>query len=189
MKSSFPKKAAFLAASSFLVLGAANAHATALEADLAGYPTIVEMTTPVAVDHHDEQTALGAKKAGLWAAAIASLAGIAGLLGPRKLFSAVSKGAGRAASVAVKAGAGAAKAVGRAAASPLRFAALIAGLSLFAMTGVGLYDIEWIGGMIIGASLMGVGAFGVMKTRKALSPVRVKSNPARPIQQTQKHPA
>ena len=176
MKPTFRKKAAFLAASSLLAIGATGAHATAVETDFAGYPTTIEIAQ-VSLDHHDEKAGatVTAKKLGLWAAAVASLGGILALVGPRKMFNAVSKGAGQAAGAAMKAGASAVKTVGRAASSPLRFAALIAGLSLFAMTGIGLYDIEWIGGMIAGASLIGVAAYSAMKTRKVLSPVRVKS--------------
>ncbi|NNL89743.1 MAG: hypothetical protein HKP25_11790, partial [Marinicaulis sp.] len=43
---------------------------------------------------------------------------------------------------------------------------------LVAMTGVGLYDVEWIAGLAVGAAAMGVVAFAAMKSRLQLRPAR-----------------
>ena len=94
----------------------------------------------------------------------------------RKVAKAVTSGASVAARATASAASGAAKTVGRAVSSPLRGLALIAGLGVFALFGVGLYDVEWLGGMIVGALMAGGGALGLHKALRALRPVKANRN-------------
>lgn len=175
-------KAGLLAAASVMAATAALSPAGASDLDPAVTAPTVAVEAPVmahAADHADQDKApLSAKKWALLAAAAASLAGLVRLIGPRKVAEAVTEGAIRTARVAASTASGAARAVGRAASSPLRFLALLFGLALFALTGIGLYDVEWIGGLLSGAALAGVTLFGMWKTRLDLKPVRVKAKPA-----------
>lgn len=165
-------KIALMAASSLLAASAALAPAGAADFDAAAYPATVEAPSVAhAADHADQQSK--APRWALIAIAAGALAGLVKLIGARRLLRAAGKGA----AVTAKAAGKAVRAAARPFASPLRFAALMAGLSLFALTGVGLYDVEWVGGLIAGAALTGFSAFGAWKVRKALAPapVRVKS--------------
>lgn len=175
MDSSRKVKAAMLAASSLLAAAAALAPAHAASFDAAAHPAVVE--TPMVTidaDHGDQKAQMPAKRAALLALAAGALAGLIRLIGAKKIIRAAKETAVAAAEVTGSA----VKAVSRAVASPLRFALLMAGLALFALTGVGLYDIEWIGGLVVGAAMAGVAAYGLMKTRMSLKrrlvPVRVK---------------
>lgn len=168
-------KVAMLAATSLLSAAAALSPVHANELDPAAFPATIE--APV-VSHGAESVSQAAhdgksaQRAALIAVALGAIGWLVKLLGPRRVLKAVEKTA----DATVKASASAAKAMARAARSPLRALAWIAGLVLFALTGVGLYDIEWIGGLVAGATLAGVAAFGVAKTRTMLSlePIRVK---------------
>lgn len=170
-------KAALLAATSLIAASAATAHAQNVYVDGAGHPVIEAVIAPQSPDatiltaYHDEKGAL--TRAGLWALAAASLAGLIKLIGPRNIARAAASGAKQAADVGAKA----VRAVGKSMASPVRFGLLLAGLSLFAMTGIGFYDVEWIGGMIAGAALTGVAGYGAMKARLALKPIKIRRTP------------
>jgi hypothetical protein len=171
---------AMMAATALLAASAALAPAHAWALDAAAFPATVE--TPItpdivhAADQTDQKASPLTKRLGLIAVAGGVLAVLIKLIGPRKVMRAVKKSAGQAAKVATAAAAGTAKAAGRVFRSPLRFLALTAGLVLFALTGIGLYDVEWIGGLIVGAALAGVAAYGMWKTRMALRPIRIKSS-------------
>ncbi|MGV6801012.1 MAG: hypothetical protein ACWA5L_03735 [bacterium] len=52
--------------------------------------------------------------------------------------------------------------------SPGRALILIAGLSIFALTGVALLDIQWKAGLVVGASMAAVAGYGFHKSGKAL---------------------
>ena len=112
----------------------------------------------------------------LIAAAAALAAGLVKLIGARKVARAVSDGAGVAARATASAASGAAKTVGRAVSSPLRGLLMIAGLGMVALFGVGLYDVEWLGGLIVGALMAGAGALGLRKAARILRPVKAKGN-------------
>ncbi len=176
-------KTGLLAAASVMAATAALSPAGASDLDPAVTVPTVAVEVPViahAADHTDQEKApLNAKKWALLAAAAASLAGLVKLIGARKVAEAVTDGAIKTARVAASTASGAARVVGRAVSSPLRFLAMLLGLALFALAGIGLYDVEWIGGLLSGAALAGATLFGMWKTRLALKPVRVKAKPVR----------
>lgn len=176
METARKTKIAMLAATSLMTAAAALAPASASDLDPAAFPTTIEAPMIAhAADHrvHTDQGAKPAQRAALIAVALGALGWLVKLLGPKKVLRAVEQTA----QATVKASAAAAKSAARAVRSPLRFLAWVAGLTLFAMTGVSLFDIEWIGGLIAGASLAGLAAFGSAKVRATLSlrPVRVRA--------------
>jgi len=163
-------KAAFLAAASLTAASIAAAPATA-----------AAPTEPVAVEHilaaqsHEEErvsSILASKHLGFGAAALAALAGLVRLVGLRRLktaAAATARAAGKAAAAGAQASLEAAKSVARAASSPLRFFLALAGLGLFALTGVGFYDVEWLGGLLVGAAMASLVLIGAAKTQKAFA--------------------
>jgi hypothetical protein len=163
-------KAAMLAAGSLLASVAALAPVHAADFDAAAFPAVVEASITPAGDHGDSQAMNPARRIAWIAAAATVLAGLIKLIGAKKIVRAARQTATKAAEVTGDV----VKAAVRVVASPLRFGALIAGLALFALTGVGLYDIEWIGGLIAGAAIAGVSAYGLMKARMSLKkqPIR-----------------
>ncbi|MEO1252577.1 MAG: hypothetical protein AAFW81_09550 [Pseudomonadota bacterium] len=170
-------KISLLAATSLLSAAAALAPAHANDLDAAAFPTIVEAP---AVAAHDEAVLKNdrvgvAQRAGLIAIGLGALGWLVRLIGPKKVIRAVEKTA----EATVKASSAAAKTAIRAVRSPLRFAAWMAGLALFALAGVGFYDIEWIGGLMAGAAITGLSVFGALKSRAALrfAPVRHRRAP------------
>lgn len=175
-------KAGLLAAASVMAASAALSPAGASDLDPAAAPATIAVEAPVianGADHADQEKApqnapLGAKKWALLAAAAGALAGLVKLIGARKVADAVAEGAVKTARAAATSASGAARAVGRAVSSPLRFLALLFGLALFALAGVGLYDVEWLGGLLSGAALAGASLWGMWKTRLGFRPVRVK---------------
>jgi len=157
-----------LAATSLVSAAAALAPATASDFDPAAYPATIE--APAVVHAGDtiaqaDQRAKPAGRAALIAVALGALGWLVKLLGPKKVLRAVEKTA----QATVKASAAAARTAGRTLRSPLRYLAWVAGLTLFALTGVGLYDVEWIGGLVAGAALAGVAAFGTIRARSLFS--------------------
>lgn len=175
-------KAALMAAASLFAASAALSPAGASDTDPAAHPAIVsvEAAAPLAHagDHADEAQPLSARKWALLAVAAGSLAWLVKLIGARRVAEAITEGAVKTARVAASAASGAARAVGRTISSPLRFLAVLFGLMLFALTGIGLFDVEWIGGLVSGAALTGAGLYGAWKTRKALIPAKIKAKAA-----------
>ncbi|WP_375208204.1 hypothetical protein [Hyphococcus sp.] len=175
-------KAGLLAAASVTAAAAALSPAGASDIDPVATPATIAVEAPVithAVDHADQDKApMSAKKWALLAAAAGSLAWLVKLIGARNVADAVTTGAIKTARAAASTASGAARAVGRTVSSPLRFLAALLGLALFALAGIGLYDVEWIGGLISGAALAGATLFGMWKSRLAFRPVKVKTKPA-----------
>lgn len=179
-------KAAMMAAASVLAASAALAPAGASDFDPVAQPATYAVEAPLvhAADHADEAAQaqkIGARKWALIAAAAASLAGLVKLIGARRVAEIVSETAVKTARAAATGASVAVKTVGRAVASPFRFLAVLFGLALFALTGAGLYDVEWIGGLISGAALAGTALYGLWKTKRSLAPakIKVKSAPQR----------
>ena len=172
-------RAALLAAVSVVAASAAVTPANASSFDDAAYPAIVSVEAPQAATHVDDQTAVqkpsGATGWALFAAGAGLLAGIVKLVGARKIATAVVDGSVRTAKAAKTAATSAVRVVGRAASSPLRFLTLIGGLLLFAIAGIGFYDLEWIVGLITGAALAGAGLYAMWKMRLILRPARAKA--------------
>lgn len=94
-----------------------------------------------------------------WLAAGAVAAAIAGLI---RLFGwpRISAALGQAGEAVVAASGAAVRYVGEAVKSPVRSLMLIAGLSLFALAGVGFYDVEWLAGLFTGGALVLAGILG-----------------------------
>ena len=169
-------KGAFLAASALAVMGGASAHAAVAT------PAPVEIVAPL--DHAgDEAKAPAAvqvaQKAGLAALATAALAGLFHLIGARRLkafAAAAGPVAAKTAAAVVKVPVAAARAVGRAAASPFRFILLMGGLGIFALTGISLFDLEWTAGLALGAVMTALAVFGINGAKRALAlkPAKVK---------------
>ncbi len=171
-------KMAMMAASALIAAAAAMTPAHASDFDAAAYPPVVEATVVAhAADQADQKSQNKTEKIALFAIGAGVVAALIRIIGAKKILRAAKETTVQAARVSGKVAGQAAKAVSRAIASPMRFALLISGLALFALTGVGLYDIEWIGGLVAGAAMTGVGAYGVIKTRMALKlqPIRVRS--------------
>jgi len=173
-------KLAMMTATSLLAASAALAPAHAGAIDPAAFPTTIEApvvpnVAHAAADHGDHKASPLSKRLGLIGLAGGILAVLIKLVGAKKVMRAVKASAGQAARVATTAAVATASAAGRVLRSPLRYMAWTAGLILFALTGVSLFDIEWIGGLVVGAGLAGIAAYSLMKTRSVLRPVRVKS--------------
>lgn len=151
-----PLKTAILAAASFAAIGAAAPAA-------AGAPTEpVSVEIVHASDHADAEARAADKAVNRWllgGAAAAALAGLIRLFGWTRISAALRK----AGDIAVAAPAAAARYVGEAVKSPLRTAMIVGGLSLFALTGIGFYDVEWAAGLLTGAVLTGFGVLGARR--------------------------
>jgi len=178
METNRKMRLAMMAATALVAASVALVPAHARQMDAAAFPATTEAPVIPNIAHASDQTDQKAsplsKRLGLIAVTGGLLAILIKLIGPRKVMRAVKKSAGQAAKVATAAVVGTAKVAGRVFRSPIRFLALTAGLVLFALTGIGFYDIEWIVGLMVGAGLAGVTAFGMWKTRIALRPIRIK---------------
>ena len=173
-------KAALMGASALLASSVMPASADAAAFDKAAFPATVEASVipdSAVADNHDPAKSPIAKRAALIAIAAGALTGLISLLGPRRVWRRLKRITKQAANVTSKAAGAAAGAVAKAARSPLRWLAWTAGLVVFALTGVGFYDIEWIGGMIAGVGLASLAAIGLGKfsIRPRLKPIRVQS--------------
>lgn len=177
MKKALKAKAALLAAGSLL---AASASAGVAVDPLAPEtsPTTIEASVVMdeAASANDvEKKAPATHK---WAVALIAAGAFGALLkliGARKAVKAVSEAAQVAARSAAVAASGAAKAAGRVFGGPVRLIAGFAGFGLFLLVGVGLYDVEWIAGLIIGAGAAIAGTSAIGKLRRAWFP-RVRDN-------------
>ncbi len=155
-----PLKTAMLAAASFAAIGAAAAPA------LAGAPVEpIAIGQAPAADHTDQERGGADKAVGRWlagGAVAAALAGLVRLFGWSRLSAALKK-----AGAAVLAAPGAAaRYVGDAVKSPLRFAVIVGALSLFALAGFGFYDVDWAAGLVTGGALAIAGVIGARRLGK-----------------------
>lgn len=176
MKTSSRLRTVLFAAASLTAVTVAGGHAAAA-APVA--PIAIEQAYQAA-DQDDAKAApsFTVKKVGIAAAAAAALAGLVRIIGVRRIKAAAvqtAKVAAQAASSSLAATKVVARAALRAAASPFRFAMLMAGLVLVAFTGVGFYDIEWAAGLVFGALLAATALLGFGKLRRALSPVALRT--------------
>lgn len=163
-------KIAILAATALTSAAAALAPAQASDYDAAAYPATIEAPVAYAADHADQQNQAPAKRFALIAVAAGALAGLIKLLGVKKVARAAGETAAATVRVAGRAAASAGGAVMRAARSPLRFMAWMTVLALFALTGVALYGVEWVGGLVAGAAIAGLGVYAIAKIRAGLAP-------------------
>ncbi|MEM9495019.1 MAG: hypothetical protein AAGA09_03370 [Pseudomonadota bacterium] len=121
------------------------------------------------------KTSTAAKRFALLAVAAGALAGIVKLLGARKIAKTVGDSAVRVGKAASSAAGGAAEAVGAVVKSPLRRLGLLLGLAVFALTGIGIYELEWLGGLAAGFAIAVVGATGLGRLKRLqLKPVRIR---------------
>lgn len=174
-------KFALLAASA--LVGAAGSAAHAAESAPAAP---IHMEAAPTVGHAADE--IGAreaapllKHAGLAAAITGALAALYQLIGGsrvRAFFGKAGPVAAKAARTVAAAPVKAARVVGRAAAAPFRFLLALLGLGLFALTGVGLYDVEWLGGLIAGAAVVALFWFAAsgMKRTAARHPAQARNN-------------
>ncbi len=180
MKSVRNTRNALLAAASALAASAALHPASASDFDAIAQPATYEAqafdTGAIAtIAHADKKPAIGAKKWALIVAAAGALAALVKLIGAKRVAETVAAGAVSVARATARTASGAARAVGRTVSSPLRFLAVLFGLALFALTGIGLYDVEWIGGLLSGAALAGAGLYGFLKTRRIFQPAKARA--------------
>lgn len=178
MKSVRNTRNALLAAASALAASAALHPASASDFDgaahaAAAYEVQAADAGAVAATQTDEKPAIGAKKWALIVAAAGALAALVKLIGAKRVAETVTAGAVSAARATARTASGAARIVGRTVSSPLKFLAVLFGLALFALTGIGLFDVEWIGGLLSGAALAGAGVYGFLKTRRIFQPAKV----------------
>jgi hypothetical protein len=164
-------KTALLAAASLGAASVATADATP-----AYTPAPIEHAA-VATIHEEPAKPAAIIEAKRWTFAAASAAALAALfaaIGPGRVMRTLDRHAPLAASAVRKvaaAPAAAAKSVARALKGPFRYAIVLASLGFFALTGIGLYDVEWIGGLVAGLALALVAAVGGGKFRRAFAPV------------------
>jgi hypothetical protein len=161
-------KTALLAAASFTAAAGVAAHAAPVPHN---QPPAIEHVMTVA-DHGDSEKAAApqtARTMTLWAAAAGVLAALAGAIGFKRL-AAAAKSAGpivaKAARATVEAPVKAARYVARSVSAPIRYALAMASLALVAFTGIGVYDVEWIGGLVVGIALTMLAWAGAGRLRK-----------------------
>ncbi|NNE40989.1 MAG: hypothetical protein HKN14_08730 [Marinicaulis sp.] len=177
METSRKVKMSVMAASALVAAAGALAPASASDFDTAAYPAVVEAPLVAhATDHADKYVAgksgETAKRFAFVAVAAGALAGLIRVLGFKRVARVIRRYATRTVKVSANAAGGAVRVVGRVVRSPLQYLGIMAGFVLVAMTGVGLYDVEWIAGLAVGAAAMGVVAFAAMKSRLQLRPAR-----------------
>lgn len=162
-------KISLMAASVLAASGAAVAHAAPIPAA----PTeIVQVEHAGDDDARGRTPAIPVKKVGLAAMAASAVVAFLNLFGTSRIFGFFAKAgpvAAKTARAVVKAPVAAAKAVGRAASTPLRLVMIYAGLGVFALTGVWIYDVEWLGGLAAGMALVGLAWFSTGRMRRAFA--------------------
>ncbi|MEL7490288.1 MAG: hypothetical protein AAGJ73_06180 [Pseudomonadota bacterium] len=109
--------------------------------------------------------------------ATGALAGLVRLFGVKKLADKIAAAAPAitaSAKEAVKAPLKVAKSLGGAIATPFKFALFFSGASALAFVGLGLFQVEWAGGLVIGAAMVAAAWLGAEKIRRAAKPETVK---------------
>lgn len=150
-------KTALLAAASLAAAGAATAPtASAAPFGPAPYEVVAPAVQDVAAAHGDDVVV----KRWIAGGAIAgALAGLIHLIGWPRIAAALRQAGGTAVATTTAAARYAASVVR----SPFRFVAVMGGLSLFALVGVGFYDVEWLAGLATGMAIAVVAAVGVRR--------------------------
>lgn len=149
-------RTAMLAAASIAAIGIAGPAAAGVAAESVAIEHIA------AADHVETEARAADKAVNRWllgGAVSAALAGLIGLFGWARISEALRK----AADMAIEAPAAAARAVAEAIKSPVRTLMIVGGLSLFALTGIGFYDVEWAAGLLTGAALTLAGLVGMRR--------------------------
>ena len=160
-------RVAMLAATSLATMAAVSA-ASASDFAPEAAPTTVEAPAVVHAADMVDQAAPASKpvqRAALIAVMLGALGWLVKLIGPKKVLQAVEKTA----EATVKVTAAAAKTAARAMRSPLRYIGWVAGLSVFALTGLWLFDVEWIGGLAAGVALASLFGLTALRVRSVLS--------------------
>ena len=151
-------------AATALLLGA-GAHADTSD-DVAKAPTYVvaEVQADVAPTPSDETVASPAAPRLIFIGGLlAALGALLRLIGPKKVVETVSAGV----KVAASAAKGAAEATVKAVRSPFRAVAIFGGVVVFALTGIAIFDLEWIAGIATGLVGGILAAFGGARVRTA----------------------
>lgn len=150
-------KTALLAAGSLAAASVAFANAADAPAT---HPVAIEHAV-TATDHGelDRPAPALAKQAGLAVIAAGALAALLRAIGFQRisaLAKATAATAGRAAAAGADLTVKAARSVARAVSVPVRYLAALAGLGVAAIAGIGVFDLEWTGGLVVGAGLASV---------------------------------
>lgn len=163
-------KFALLAASALVVTAGSAAHAGETAVATPIHTEAALVVTHAADETGAREAAPLLKHAGLAAAVTGALAALYRLIGGARVkafFGKAGPATAKAARTVAAAPVKVARAVGRAAASPFRFLLALLGLGLFALTGVGLYDVEWLGGLIAGAAVVSLFWFAASGMKRA----------------------
>ncbi len=172
-------KMALMLGTTFLAASAVMGPAHADTKKSVAYQEVVEapaqpVQATLVSDHADKKASPMAKRLGLIGLAGGILAVLVKLVGMRKVMRVIKGSAQQAAKIANATADATVGAAARVLRSPLRYAAWAAGLFLFALTGISVFDLEWVGGLIVGASLASIMSIGLWKMRFALRPAAVK---------------
>ena len=168
-------KAALLGATAFAAMAAAPVHA-------ADDQTLAAAAGHAAIEIVHEEPAVQApafvKKVGIAALATAALAGLYRILGAKRVAK-IGRAAGSAISGAAGAVAGAtaraAAAVGGGMGRRMRVAIGFVGVALIALTGIDIFNVEWIFGLLAGAVAIAVAGFGGRQAREAKANVAAEA--------------
>ncbi len=173
-------KSVLLAAASLSAAGVvASAHAEEAAPQAAPTPVIetVVGADEAAVAAPAENGGWAGKLGVLAAVAVGAFAGLARFKGVKRLAEAVGEAAPHVVNAAGVAARSSAKAIRSAGAKvggwvggPLRRIAVFAGLCLAGVAGVGFYNIEWAGGMLVGGGLVIAAWRSSARVKRLLSP-------------------
>jgi len=123
----------------------------------------------MAADHiaSEEPAASAATPARLvgWAAIAASAAALLARLLGRERVAAIGRAVAPVARAVAAAPAAALRAAARAASAPIRFAVAFAALAAVGFAGLAIYDVEWVGGAIVGGGLVALASVAAFNLR------------------------
>jgi hypothetical protein len=157
-------KTALFAAASLTAVGGMAGHAALAEPHPAS--AIVLSTHQVAADEERAPLPPTAKTVGLAALAAAAFGFALQFLGAERVA--------RLAKAAVAAPAAAARAIGSAIGEPVRFVLAITLLAALGFAGLGLFNLEWAGGLAVGAGFVALIWAGATRFRAALASRRAR---------------
>ena len=170
-------KIALMAASSLIAAAGALQPVHANQYDPGAYPAIVQVHNPaVHGDHHtDERVTPVNKKLVFAGIAVAAFAGLFKIIGSGQFFQKIAEAAPKVAKATKEAAGATVRVVKSTIMSPLKMLGVLAGLGIFALTGIGFYDVEWIGGLVVGAAFATTALYTVAKSKMpALKPIRIR---------------